>query len=153
MRILAKTDYAIRAAVELAARSAGGSMVKAEAVADAQRIPLRFLLLILGELRHAGIVDSRRGQEGGYRLARPAEAIALADIIRAIDGPLANVAGTRPEELDLTGNAAPLREVWISLRSAVRAVLENVTLADVVAGQLPDHILASTRVPDAWLPH
>lgn len=152
MRISAKTDYAIRAAVELAARSTGGRLVKAEAVAEAQRIPLRFLLLILGELRHAGIVDSRRGQEGGYRLARAADTITVADIIRAIDGPLANVAGVRPEELELTGTAAPLREVWISLRSSVRAVLENVTLADVVSGQLPVEVVESCRAPDAWAP-
>jgi Rrf2 family protein len=153
MRISAKTDYAIRAVVEMAAEADDGQLVKAEAVADAQHIPLRFLLSILNELRHAGIVDSRRGAEGGYRLARPPYAIAIADVIRAIDGPLANVAGTRPDALDLTGSAAPLRDVWVSLRSSIREVLEHVTVADVVSGKLPDKVLDRTRDRDAWTPH
>ena len=152
MRISAKTDYAIRAAVEMAARTPDGQLVKAEAVADAQDIPLRFLLSILNELRHAGIVASRRGADGGYRLARPAAQIALADIIRAIDGPLANVAGTRPEALDLTGSAGPLRDVWVSVRSNIRAVLEHVTLADVVAGRLPKAVTRLADDDDAWRP-
>jgi Rrf2 family protein len=152
VRISAKTDYAIRATVEMAAASDGGRLVKAEVVADAQRIPLRFLLGILNELRHAGIVDSRRGAEGGYRLARPADGIAIADIIRAIDGPLANVAGTRPEALELTGSAAPLRDVWVSVRSSLRAVLEHVTVADVVAGSLPSEVVELTEDEDAWTP-
>src|SRR5436305_14692567 len=112
MRISAKTDYAIRAVVEMASASEDGQLVKAESVADAQRIPLRFLLGILNELRHAGIVDSRRGAEGGYRLARPSDAITIADVIRAIDGPLANVAGTRPDALEIGGYAAALQPVW-----------------------------------------
>jgi Rrf2 family protein len=153
VRISAKTDYAIRAVVEMAAAGADGQLVKAEAVADAQHIPLRFLLSILNELRHAGIVDSRRGAEGGYRLAKPAYAIAIADVIRAIDGPLANVAGTRPDALELTGSAAPLRDVWVSLRSSIREVLERVTVADVVNGSLPADVLARTRSRDAWAPH
>lgn len=153
VRISAKTDYAIRAVVEMAAAGADGQLVKAEAVADAQHIPLRFLLSILNELRHAGIVDSRRGAEGGYRLAKPAYAIAIADVIRAIDGPLANVAGTRPDALELTGSAAPLRDVWVSLRSSIREVLEHVTVADVVNGDLPADVLARTRSRDAWAPH
>lgn len=153
VRISAKTDYAIRAVVEMAAAGADGQLVKAEAVADAQHIPLRFLLSILNELRHAGIVDSRRGAEGGYRLAKPAYAIAIADVIRAIDGPLANVAGTRPDALELTGSAAPLRDVWVSLRSSIREVLEHVTVADVVNGSLPADVLARTRSRDAWAPH
>jgi len=153
VRISAKTDYAIRAVVEMAAAGADGHLVKAEAVADAQHIPLRFLLSILNELRHAGIVDSRRGAEGGYRLAKPAYAIAIADVIRAIDGPLANVAGTRPDALELTGSAAPLRDVWVSLRSSIREVLEHVTVADVVNGSLPADVLARTRSRDAWAPH
>lgn len=152
MRISAKTDYAIRATVEMAAVSADGRLVKAESVADAQHIPLRFLLGILNELRHAGIVDSRRGAEGGYRLARPADEITIADIIRAIDGPLANVAGTRPDALQLVGSAAPLRDVWVSLRSSIRAVLEHVTVADVVAGSLPPEVIELTEDDDAWTP-
>lgn len=155
MRISAKTDYAIRAAVEMAARVPDGGdpreLVKAESLADAQSIPLRFLLTILSELRHAGIVESRRGQDGGYRLARGPAEITIADIIRAIDGPLANIAGIRPEALDLTGSAAPLREVWIVLRSNIRAVLERVTLADLVAGQIPAEVAALAEEPDAWL--
>lgn len=152
MRISAKTDYAIRAVVEMAAVSTGGHLVKAEAVADAQQIPLRFLLGILNELRHAGIVDSRRGMEGGYRLAKPAGDIAVADIIRAIDGPLANIGGVRPDALTLAGSAAPLQDVWVSLRSSIRAVLEHVTIADIVSGELPDDVLAGTRDADAWAP-
>ena len=153
MRISAKTDYAIRAVVEMASASEDGQLVKAEAVADAQQIPLRFLLSILNELRHAGIVDSRRGAEGGYRLAKPAYAITIADVIRAIDGPLANVAGTRPDALHLSGSAAPLRDVWVSLRSSIRAVLEHVTVADIVSGKLPAEVLDLTRDTDAWTPH
>lgn len=153
MRISAKTDYAIRAVVEMAASGADDRLVKAEAVSDAQDIPLRFLLGILNELRHAGIVDSRRGSDGGYRLAKPAYAITIADIIRAIDGPLANVGGTRPDKLHLSGSAEPLRDVWISLRSSIRSVLERVTVADVVAGKLPAEVTELTQAEDAWLPH
>lgn len=152
MRISAKTDYAIRAAVEMATRSPNGELVKAEAVAEAQHIPPRFLLTILSELRRAGLVVSRRGQDGGYRLARPADETSLADIIRAIDGPLANVAGVRPEELRPEGSAAPLREVWISVRSSLRAVLEHVTVADVSADRLPEQVATLAGQPDAWLP-
>jgi len=152
VRISAKTDYAIRAVVEMAAAAPDGHLVKAEAVADAQQIPLRFLLGILNELRHAGIVDSRRGVEGGYRLAKPADEIAIADIIRAIDGPLANVAGVRPDALRLAGSAAPLQDVWVSLRSSIRAVLEHVTVADVASGELPADVVALTQTADAWAP-
>lgn len=153
VRISAKTDYAIRAALEMAARSRDAELVKADAVAEAQRIPLRFLLSILNELRHAGIVESRRGQDGGYRLAAPPDQVTVADIIRAIDGPLANVAGTRPEALELAGSALALRDVWISLRSNIRAVLERVTLADIVENSLPTAIVDLNRNPDAWTPH
>jgi Rrf2 family protein len=152
MRISAKTDYAIRAVVEMASVAKDGQLVKAETVADAQKIPLRFLLGILNELRHAGIVESRRGVEGGYRLGKPAYAITIADIIRAIDGPLANVAGTRPDALHLTGSAVPLRDVWVSLRSSIRAVLERVTIADVVSGELPHEVTELAAAKDAWIP-
>jgi Rrf2 family protein len=150
VRISAKTDYAIRAVVEMAAASPDGHLVKAESVADAQQIPLRFLLGILNELRHAGIVESRRGVEGGYRLAKAADVVTIADIIRAIDGPLANVAGVRPDSLRLTGSAAPLQDVWVSLRSSIRAVLERVTVADVVTGALPADVVALAQDADAW---
>jgi Rrf2 family protein len=152
VRISAKTDYAIRAAVELASAEPDAPQ-KGERVAAAQKIPLRFLENILTELRHAGLVASRRGAEGGYWLARPAEEIALADIIRAIDGPLGSVSGQRPQALDYAGSAEALREVWIAVRAAVREVLEATTVADFVAGRLPEHVRELTRPEDAWASH
>ena len=152
MRISAKTDYALRAAVELAAAEAEG-LVKGERLATAQGIPLRFLENILTSLKHAGIVASRRGADGGYGLARPAADISLADVIRAIDGPLAGVSGVRPESLEFGGTAAPLRDVWVAVRAALRDVLERTTLADVAAGELPDHVVALLREDDVWAPH
>ena len=136
MRVSAKTDYALRAALELAA-APDEKPVKGERIATAQAIPLRFLENILMQLRHAGLVDSRRGAEGGYRLARPAAEVTLADVIRAIDGPLAGVSGVRPEALGFGGVAEPMRDVWIAVRASLRGVLEQVTLADVVSGELP----------------
>jgi Rrf2 family protein len=138
VRVTAKADYAVRAAVELAA--AGEGPVKGESIADAQEISLRFLENILGELRHAGLVRSQRGADGGYWLARPAAEISVADVIRAVEGPLASVRSEPPEELAYTGSAVPLREVWLALRVNIRAVLESVTLADVVAGRLPAEV-------------
>src|SRR5215213_246222 len=152
MRVSAKTDYALRAAVELAAADSDAP-VKGERLATSQSIPLRFLENILLTLRHAGIVESRRGADGGYRLARPADEITLADVIRAIDGPLAGVSGARPETLDFKGTSEPLREVWVAVRASLRAVLEQVTLADVAAGELPDNVRALTAEPDAWVSH
>ena len=153
MRVSAKTDYALRAEVELAAAAPDGAPVKGERLATSQSIPLRFLENILLQLRHAGIVESRRGADGGYKLARAPEEIALADVIRAIDGPLAGVSGQRPETLDFKGTSEPLRDVWIAVRASLRGVLEQVTLADVAAGELPDNVRALTSEPDAWLPH
>ncbi len=153
MRISAKVDYAVRASVELAAaqRSSEPSRpVKAEALARAQDIPLKFLENILQGLRQAGLIESRRGPDGGHILARPAAEIALADIIRAIDGPLAGVGGRRPEELEFTGSAEPLREVWIAVRASLRRVLEDVTIADVAAGELPALVAELTTDPGAW---
>ena len=152
MRVSAKTDYALRAAVELAA-APEGTPVKGERLATSQSIPLRFLENILLQLRHAGIVESRRGAEGGYRLARPAAEITLADVIRAIDGPLAGVSGQRPETLDFKGRSEPLRDVWIAVRASLRGVLENVTLADVAANELPDNVRELLSAPDAWVSH
>jgi Rrf2 family protein len=152
VRVSAKTDYALRAVVELAAAN-GDAPVKGERLATAQAIPLRFLENILLQLRHAGLVESRRGAEGGYRLARPAEEIALADVIRAIDGPLAGVSGARPETLGYRGASEPLRDVWVAVRAALRSVLEQVTIADIAAGQLPDHVRALLEDDEAWLPH
>jgi Rrf2 family protein len=152
VRVSAKTDYAIRAALELAA-AADDKPVKGERIATAQSIPLRFLENILMQLRHAGLVESRRGAEGGYRLAKPAAEVTLADVIRAIDGPLAGVSGARPETLGFSGHAEPMKDVWIAVRAALRGVLERVTLADVVAGELPEHVRALVADEDAWLPH
>ena len=152
MRISAKTDYALRAVVELAAAE-GAGLVKGERLAAAQGIPLRFLENILTSLKHAGVVASRRGADGGYGLARPAADISLADVIRAIDGPLAGVSGVRPESLEFTGTAAPLRDVWVAVRAALRDVLERTTLADVAAGELPGHVVALLREDDVWAPH
>jgi Rrf2 family protein len=152
VRISAKTDYAVRAAVELAS-APDGSVVKAERIAEAQDIPLNFLENILAQLRQARIVESRRGPEGGYALARPPGEITIADVIRAIDGPLAGVSGHRPQDLGYTGTAEPLREVWVAVRASLRDVLERVTLADVAAGELPAHIGKLTSDPDAWTTH
>ena len=153
MRVSAKTDYALRAAVELAAAHGTGAPVKGEKLATTQSIPLRFLENILLQLRHAGIVESRRGADGGYKLARPPEEITLADVIRAIDGPLAGVSGQRPETLEFKGTSEPLRDVWIAVRASLRGVLEAVTLADVASGGLPENVKALTDEPDAWVPH
>jgi Rrf2 family protein len=149
MRISAKVDYAVRAAVELAAAE---GPVKGEVVADAQDIPLKFLENILGELKHSGIVASRRGTQGGYWLARPADEVSLADIVRAVEGPLASVRGQGPETLDYRGGAAPLQRVWIALRANLRAVMETVTLADVVEGELPERVTELSEPAEAWAP-
>jgi Rrf2 family protein len=150
VRVSAKTDYALRAVVELASTN-GDAPVKGEKLATSQAIPLRFLENILLQLRHAGLIESRRGADGGYRLARPASEIALADVIRAIDGPLAGVSGARPETLDFHGSSEPLREVWVAVRAALRGVLEQVTVADVAAGELPPHVRRLIEDEDAWI--
>jgi Rrf2 family protein len=151
MRVSAKVDYALRACAELAA--AGQGPVKGDRIAQAQGIPLKFLENILLDLKHAGLVASQRGAEGGYWLARPPEEIPLAEIIRAVEGPIANVRGQRPEQVEYAGSAAPLRDVWIAVRANLRSVLETVTLADVAAGRLPEEVVAIAADPDAWLPH
>jgi Rrf2 family protein len=150
MRISAKAEYAVRAAVELAAAT-GDKPVKAERLATAQEIPLNFLENILGELRHAGVVRSQRGAEGGFRLARPAGEVTIADVIRAVDGPLASVRGGPPEHVTYTGAAEPLTTVWIAVRANLRAVLERVTLADLAAGKLPPHVRKLADDPEAWI--
>jgi Rrf2 family protein len=152
VRVTAKVDYALRAAVELAAAEGHGP-VKGERIAQSQEIPLKFLENILLELRHHGLVQSQRGAEGGYWLARPAESINVADVIRAVEGPLANVRGARPETLDYDGAAESLKDVWIAVRANLRAVLESVSLADLAAGNLPDGIGEITSDPEAWQSH
>jgi Rrf2 family protein len=149
VRTTAKADYAVRAAVELAA--SGDAPVSAERIAEAQKIPVNFLENILLDLRRAGIVESRRGAAGGYLLAKPATEIALADVVRAVEGPLASVRGLSPDALEYEGAAAPLRNVWVALRAAVRSVLEHVTLADVATGELPSLVGKLTSEPDAWV--
>jgi Rrf2 family protein len=150
VRISAKADYALRASVELAVAQPGPPM-KAEAIARAQGIPVKFLLNILSELKHARLVQSHRGAEGGYALARPASEITLADVIRAVEGPLANVHESSPEDVSYPGSAEQLKEIWIAVRASLRAVLERVTLADLAAGNLPPDVLELARDPEARL--
>jgi Rrf2 family protein len=149
MRISAKVDYAVRAAVQLAAAE-GDRATKGDTIAQAQSIPLKFLENILSDLRHAGLVRSQRGAEGGYWLNRPASEITIADVIRAVEGPLASVRGQRPEDVSYEGPAEPLLQVWIAVRGSLRSVVEHVTLADVAAGDLPEHVAALASDPQAW---
>jgi Rrf2 family protein len=149
MRITAKADYAVRAAVELTPATEDAPR-KADSVATAQGIPLSFLENILNQLKNAGIVRSQRGPEGGWWLARPADEISLADVIRAVEGPLASIRGDRPESVTYPGLAAPMQQVWIALRANLRGVLERVTLADVANGKLPDEIVELAEDREAW---
>ena len=151
MRVSAKVDYALRAVIELAA--AGDGPIKGERIAQAQEIPLKFLENILGDLRQAGIVRSQRGADGGYWLARPPEEISVADVVRTVEGPIANVRGIGPESVSYGGSAERLQDVWIAVRANLRAVLERVTIADVASGDLPDAVADLVRDPDAWQPH
>ena len=153
MKVSAKADYAVRAAAELAAAEATGQPVRAEAIATAQGIPQRFLENILSDLRHAGLVQSQRGAEGGYWLARAADEIALADVIRAVEGPIANVRGVRPEQVEYRGAASALRDVWVAMRANLRSVLETTTVADVASGRLPEEVTRIAADPAAWEPH
>ena len=137
MRVSAKADYAVRAAAELAA-AREEAPVKGERLAEAQDIPLQFLEHILLELKHHGIVRARRGAKGGYWLARPADEVTVAEIVRAVEGPIAHVQSTPPEDIEYRGNAEHLQEVWIAVRASLRTVLEEVTLADLVSGELPE---------------
>ena len=150
MRISAKADYAVRAAVELAA-APDGRPVKAERIATRQEMPLNFLENILGELRHAGIVRSRRGIDGGFWLARDPDEVTVADVIRAIDGPLATVRGGPPEDEAYDGATQALPRVWIAVRKNVRSVVEQVTLADVARGELPAAVDQLADDPEAWI--
>ena len=151
MRVSAKADYAVRAAIELVGTDRAAPM-KGDRIATAQGIPMKFLENILSELRRAGIVGSRRGIEGGYWLARPPTEVTIADIIRAVEGPLANVQGVRAEDLDFTGRALPLQRMWVCVRASLRSVLEQVTLADLDAGTLPAVVDRLADDPDAWSP-
>jgi Rrf2 family protein len=152
VRLSARVDYALRATVELASTEAAPDRpVTADQLAQAQGIPPKFLESILLQLRRGGVVNAQRGPEGGYWLARPAEKISLADVIRVIDGPLANVRGQRPEALGYQGAARALQDVWIALRASEREILELVSVADVASGQLPARIRELTADPTAWV--
>jgi Rrf2 family protein len=151
VRVTARGDYAVRAAVELAA--ADGDTRKVSELAAAQGIPPRFLENILLALRRAGLVQSRRGADGGFRLARPADQITLADVLRAVEGPLANVQGVAPDKVAYEGSALALRDVWVAVRASLRVVLERVTLAEVASGALPSEVQALIADPEAWRVH
>ena len=149
MRISAKVDYAVRAAIELAAADEK-EPVKGDVIAEAQDIPLHFLENILGELKHTRIVASRRGAHGGYWLAKPAGEVSLGDIVRAVEGPLATVRGEGPEDLEYTGTAEPLQNVWVAVRANLRAIMDTTTLADLVDADLPDAVRELSEPAEAW---
>ena len=152
MHVSAKVDYAMRALLELvnAARIDPRALVKGEDLAAAQQIPMKFLEAILRDLRNDGIVASKRGVDGGYRLDRDPAAVTVADVVRALEGPLAAVRGERPEEVRYEGAAEHLRDVWIASRVAIRSVLEHVTLQQIVDGELPTDVAAMLAMPGAW---
>ena len=152
MRVSAKSDYALRALIEIAG-DAEGTPISAEALGRRQEIPHGFLLAILADLRRAGIVASQRGQSGGWRLAKAPADVSVADVIRAVDGPLVSVYDVRPEAVEYTGSAEILQLVWIAARSSLREVFESVTLDALVDRKLPDAVMTRTHDEDAWLPH
>ena len=149
MRISAKADYAVRAAIFLAAASTKGPL-KAESIALSQEIPLKFLLNILSDLKRGRIVTSHRGSQGGFQLARSASEITVADVIRAVEGPLASVHEILPENVSYPPPSESLQQVWIAVRASLRSVLEAVTIADLASGSLPKSVVALNSSPDAW---
>jgi len=151
VHVTAKADYAVRAVVELAGSSQSAPR-KVDDIAQAQSIPVSFLENILTQLRSSGVVRSQRGPEGGYWLARPAEELDLAHVIRSVEGPLVGVRGQRPEEIEYSGSAEALQQVWIALRANLRKVLEETTVADVAEGKLPKAVEALTKTEAAWEP-
>jgi len=150
VRISAKADYAVRAALELAA-APEGEPVKGEQLAQAQDIPLQFLEHILLELKHARLIRAKRGYKGGYWLDRPPSEITIADVIRAVEGPLANIHESAPEDLHYAGPAERLRDVWVAVRANLRAILESITLDEIANGDLPWRIDAILQNPEAWI--
>jgi len=152
MRVSAKSDYALRALIELAGQS-DGSPVSAEEIGRLQDIPHGFLQAILADLRRAGVVMSQRGQSGGWRMARDPDTVTVADVIRAVDGPLVSVYGLRPEAVEYNESAEVLQLVWIAARSSLREVFEQVTIRSLADRKLPKHVLGRTKDEDAWLPH
>jgi Rrf2 family protein len=149
VKVTAKAEYAVRAMLELATTEE--SLLKGERIASSQGIPLKFLENILVDLRHADLVHAQRGADGGYRLAREPEEITLGQVIRAVEGPLASVRGEPPERMAYEGSSENLQRVWIAVRASLRSVLDDLTLADVVAGRMPDHVRRLTEAPNAWL--
>lgn len=149
VHIPAKVDYGMRAVLALAEK---GDPATAEELAEDQGLPPKFLGAILNDLRRSGLVASRRGSEGGYRLARPADEITVADVMRALDGPLAEVRGLRPEATHYAGAAEHLQEVWVAVRAGLRQVLDKVTLDDIVRGKLPRSVARLIEDPEAWAP-
>jgi Rrf2 family protein len=148
MRVTARVDYAVRAARELALEHP--ATLTAEAIAERQALPLAFTKQILARMRRAGVVVAQRGGDGGYRLGPPPEGVSVADIVRAVEGPLADVRGEAPEQLDYPGDSEVLRTLWIATRATLRSVLEHVTLADLATGELPDRFRSLTADSDAW---
>jgi len=151
VRVTARADYALRASVELA--RADGALTKAASLATAAQVPLGFLENILADMRRTGLVKGHRGADGGYTLARPAEEISVADVIRAVDGPLASVRGEAAQDLDYAGGAAPLKVVWVAVRASLRQLLEAVSLADLAHDQLPARVTELAAAENAWLSH
>ena len=148
MRVSARADYALRAVAELAV--ADGRLLNREELSTRQRIPVQFLESVLLALKHAGVVQSQRGAKGGFRLARPPDSISLADVIRAVDGPMADVRGDRPETVEYEGAAQHLRDVWIAVRASLRAILEQITIEDLVRGRMPRAVRRLTEDPESW---
>lgn len=148
VQVSARVDYAVRALLELASRP--DERLSRDALSDAQGIPARYLEEILGQLRQAGRVAAWRGASGGYALARPAAEITVADVARVVDGPLTLVQGQRPESVRYEGTSVHLQELWVGLRASVRAVMEAVTIADLLRGRLPRHVRALVADADAW---
>ena len=148
MHVTARADYAVRAVIELGSRLPHGAT--RQQIADSQDIPGKFLEAILGDLRRAGLLDAQRGAAGGYRLTRDPAEIQLADVIRAAEGPLAAVRGRPPEDTAYPGPAAPLTDVWVAVRASLREVLEETTVADILAERLPEHVRALVERPDSW---
>jgi Rrf2 family protein len=155
MRVSAKADYALRALIEMTARAGGPEVrpVSAEELGRLQEIPHNFLQAILADLRKAGIVHAQRGQSGGWRLAKEAESVSVADVIRAVDGPLVSVYGLRPEAVSYNERAEVLQRVWIAARHSLRDVFEQVSVADLASGELPSPVARLTEGEDAWQPH
>ncbi|MFT4289072.1 RrF2 family transcriptional regulator [Nocardioides sp.] len=152
MRVSAKSDYALRALIEMAARE-DGRAVSAEELGRAQDIPHGFLQAILADLRKAGIVISQRGQSGGWRLGRPAADVSVADVIRAVDGPLVSVYGLRPEAVTYNESASVLQHVWIAARDSLREVFEFVSIEQLATRELPETVTRRTANESAWQPH